>query len=180
MADFSPQGIYVNGFLYSMASAEIDVDGKKFRALNALNWSSELQREDVQGIGAVPVGSTRGKLVQTADMELIAHEGFLFYNYLSQKAVEVGAAGPGCVAFNVGVSLDEPGSVGTNSVDLLNITMKKVEKAIGQGSAGLVMKFTLHVVQPILINGVPIITETNSALAEIGNVALVAAATVTA
>lgn len=172
MADFAPQGIYVNGFLYSQSSAEIDVDGKKFRAVNAINYSREVTREDVPGVGALPVGQTRGKAVHTADLELALHEGFLFINYLAQKAVERGAAGPSCVPFNIGVSWDEPGGAETNTVEINSATYKKDETAVGQGAAGIVMKITLHVSTPILYNGEPIIKETNNTLADVGNVVL--------
>lgn len=178
MADFAPQGIYVNGFLYSMSSAEIDVDGKPFRAVNALNYSREMTREDVQGLGALPVGQTRGKAVHTADIELVLHEAFLFIAYLAAKAKEMGAAGPSCVPFNIGVTFDEPNSVGLNTVEILSATYKKDELAMGQGAAGLVKKITLHVTRPILENGEPIINETNASLADVGNVVLQAAASV--
>jgi hypothetical protein len=172
MADFAPQGIYVNGFLYGKSSSEIDVDGKKFRAVNAINYKRMIAREDVRGTGALPVGQTKGEATHEADLELALHEGFLFLTYLAQKARERGAAGPSCVPFNIGVSWDEPGGAGTNTVEINNATYKGDDTAVGQGAAGIVMKLTLHVSTAILYNGEPIIYETNSALADVGNVVL--------
>ena len=88
MADFSPQGIYVNGFLYGKSSGEIDVDGKPFRAINAINYGRKITREKVRGMGALPIGSTRGEAEHTADLELALHEGHLFLAYLAAKAKE--------------------------------------------------------------------------------------------
>jgi hypothetical protein len=178
MADFAPQGIYVNGFLYSKSSGEIDVDGKPFRAINAINYKRTIAREDVRGTGALPIGSTRGDASHEADLELALHEGHLFLTYLGQKAKERGAAGPSCVPFNIGVSWDEPGGAGTNTVEINNVTYKEDSVGVGQGAAGIVMKFVLHVTSPILYNGEPIIYETNSNLADVGNVVLAVSGTV--
>jgi hypothetical protein len=172
MADFAPQGIYVNGFLYSKSSAEIDVDGKKFRAINAIDYKRSIAREDVRGTGSLPIGQTRGDASHEASLELAKHEGFEFVRYLAQKARERGAAGPSCVPFNIGVSWDEPGGAGTHTVEINNATYKEDSTTVGQGAAGIVMKFVLHVSTAILYDGEPIIAETNGAMADVGNVVL--------
>lgn len=178
MADFKPQGVYVNGFLYSKSSAEIDVDGKKFRGINAIDYKRSIAREDVRGTGSLPIGQTRGDASHEASFELVKHEGFEFINYLAQKARERGAAGPSCVPFNIGVAWEEPGGAGTHTVEINSATYKEDSTTVGQGAAGIIMKFVLHVTKPILYDNEPIISETNSALADVGNVVLSVAGSV--
>jgi len=139
----------LNGNVYSSASAEIDLRGKVYGGIVALNWSDELTIEEVYGFGPTPVGRTIGQYKATADLEMLMGDSDVFL-------ADLGPA-YGTVAFNIGCSYEEITGAGLSTVEIIGARIVKNEVSNSRGSAGITRKFTLSVIYPIKTNGLTII-----------------------
>jgi hypothetical protein len=147
----APKFPIINGNHFGPASVEVDLRGRTYLGVSAINYADELQRETVFGLRSVGLGSAVGQYIATVDFEMVLSESERFLADLG--------TGYGVVPFNIGISHVEQPGAGTIIVEIMGATITKLESGIQKGSTGTVDKYTLHVVTPIRRNGRTIVED---------------------
>jgi len=139
--------LVLNGHEKGFASAEIDLRGKRYHGIKALNWSHEVEKGTADGNGQVSLGPTKGPYKASMDFEMLATEADAFEADLGSPLTET--------PFNVGVMWVEGGS--TSELQANFLTVMKVESSNARGPDAAYRKYTLHAWYPFIVNGITLV-----------------------
>jgi hypothetical protein len=137
----------VNGEEYSYASITLKLDGTRYYGATAINYDDGLTPGRSKGTGTLPGGSTAGEWDGTSSIEFNLRDG--------QEILDDFGDGYGRVKFGVVVQFAEEG-MPVITHELPKVRIQKVTNANSQGTDASKMTFELHLMAPILRNGVAI------------------------
>lgn len=134
----------VNGFEYSFASIELQVNGRRYYGVTSINYDDSLTPGRVKGTSSIPLGSTAGEWDGTASMEMNRRD--------AQELIDDLGDGFGRVIFSIVVQYADDGAeVITDQLPAVRIS--KATHSNSQGSDASKISFDLFVMRPILRNG---------------------------
>lgn len=134
----------INGNLYSFASIEIDVRGRKIKGIKDLSYDDGLDPGMARGTSPIPLGHTQGDYEANASLEM-------FRKDFDELAALLGD-GFGEVEFPITVTYASRG-MPTVTDRLPAVRIKKVDNSNSQGNDPTAVKIELAVLAPIVRNG---------------------------
>lgn len=134
----------INGNLYSFASIEIDVRGRKIKGIKDLSYDDGLDPGMARGTSPIPLGHTQGDYEANASMEM-------FRKDFDELATLLGD-GFGETEFPITVTYASRG-MPTVTDRLPAVRIKKVDNSNSQGNDPTAVKIELAILTPIERNG---------------------------
>lgn len=131
----------------SLASGDINANGRKYVGVQSMTPSEEVKDEPVYGSGQVAIGKTRGQLTSSFSFEILIGEGDALFQDLGTPL----SSAP----FDISGTFIEVGSTEPSyTLSLTQITIKKIEITMGNDGKPFAYKLDCTVIQPISWNGV--------------------------
>lgn len=141
----------VNGFLYSFASIEAKLGGKRFIGFKEINYKSKRDRGKLHGAASQMLGRTRGKHTSDTSFALYRASWQEFIDFLMEGQTRF--VGICDVFFEIVVTFAEEGAP-TLTDELKNCTIDEIDCGNSDGTDPSMIKNSLTV-QRILYNGKP-------------------------
>lgn len=134
----------VNGFEYSFASIEINIDGTRYYGATSITYDDSLTPGRAKGTSTLPVGSTAGEWDGSASIE---------FNRRDADALIAGLGnGFGRVVFPIVVQYAEDGMPVVTD-ELPRVRISKASHSNSTGSDASKVSFDLFLDAPIIRNG---------------------------
>jgi hypothetical protein len=143
----------INGLLHSYSDVEISLNDQTFRGVKEINYNDKLEPGMAKGTDPQLLGATRGDWSGSANATLYRRE------FEVLKAT-LGAAGVGFgeTVFSVKVTYSPVGAGLATYTDTIKVRIQSPDSSNTQGNDPSAIKLEFFLMEPILWNGVPIVT----------------------